>query len=176
MRYFSQLTLLSSLTMFRTVTSFSSIVGRSSVRRASTFRPSVTLNAKAGQAEVILVGCGAPNRGMGWYHGIQVRLDKHTTWALGWGVGRGRKSRQGAGYAMVVLMGCLLYGMSRSILNVFIFLFPTCKISLSHHVYSKHYFNRCWKEGMFNYSACFDINLDAACGAVKSLLLSDCLR
>ena len=24
--------------------------------------------AKDGQAEVVLVGCGAPNRGMGWYH------------------------------------------------------------------------------------------------------------
>jgi len=28
--------------------------------------------AKDGQAEVVLVGCGAPNRGMGWYHGIQM--------------------------------------------------------------------------------------------------------
>lgn len=28
--------------------------------------------AKDGQAEVILVGCGAPNRGMGWYHAIQM--------------------------------------------------------------------------------------------------------
>lgn len=30
------------------------------------------MNAEAGQAEVVLVGCGAPNRGMGWYHGIQM--------------------------------------------------------------------------------------------------------
>jgi len=28
--------------------------------------------AKAGQSEVVLVGCGAPNRGMGWYHAIQM--------------------------------------------------------------------------------------------------------
>ena len=28
--------------------------------------------AEEGQAEVILVGCGAPNRGMGWYHAIQM--------------------------------------------------------------------------------------------------------
>jgi len=28
--------------------------------------------AKTGQAEVVLVGCGAPNRGMGWYHAIQM--------------------------------------------------------------------------------------------------------
>lgn len=28
------------------------------------------------QAEVILVGCGAPLRGMGWYHGVQMLKDK----------------------------------------------------------------------------------------------------
>ena len=28
--------------------------------------------AGEGQAEVVLVGCGAPNRGMGWYHAIQM--------------------------------------------------------------------------------------------------------
>lgn len=32
--------------------------------------------AKDGQAEVILVGCGAPNRGMGWYHAIQMLEDQ----------------------------------------------------------------------------------------------------
>lgn len=32
--------------------------------------------AKDGQAEVILVGCGAPNRGMGWYHAIQMLEEK----------------------------------------------------------------------------------------------------
>ncbi|KAL7547424.1 hypothetical protein ACHAWF_010726 [Thalassiosira exigua] len=31
-----------------------------------------TPGAKAGQAEVVLVGCGAPNRGMGWYHAVQM--------------------------------------------------------------------------------------------------------
>ena len=30
--------------------------------------------AKDGQAEVVLVGCGAPNRGMGWYHAGMFRL------------------------------------------------------------------------------------------------------
>jgi len=30
------------------------------------------LSAKPGQAEVVLVGCGAPNRGMGWYHAVQM--------------------------------------------------------------------------------------------------------
>jgi hypothetical protein len=34
------------------------------------------LLAKEGQAEVILVGCGAPNRGMGWYHAVQMLEDK----------------------------------------------------------------------------------------------------
>jgi hypothetical protein len=28
--------------------------------------------AAEGQAEVVLVGCGAPNRGMGWYHAVQM--------------------------------------------------------------------------------------------------------
>jgi len=28
--------------------------------------------AEEGQAEVVLVGCGAPNRGMGWYHAVQM--------------------------------------------------------------------------------------------------------
>ena len=31
-----------------------------------------TLAAGAGQAEVVLVGCGAPDRGMGWYHAVQM--------------------------------------------------------------------------------------------------------
>jgi len=30
------------------------------------------LAAEEGQAEVVLVGCGAPNRGMGWYHAVQM--------------------------------------------------------------------------------------------------------
>jgi hypothetical protein len=28
--------------------------------------------ASTGQAEVVLMGCGAPNRGMGWYHAEQM--------------------------------------------------------------------------------------------------------
>jgi len=46
----------------------------STVRREmSAFsRTATTLKAEAGQAEVVLVGCGAPNRGMGWYHGLQM--------------------------------------------------------------------------------------------------------
>ena len=41
------------------------------------FRPTLRMNAaESGQAEVVLVGCGAPNRGMGWYHGIQMVENK----------------------------------------------------------------------------------------------------
>lgn len=40
-----------------------------SLARSATVRG---LAAKAGQAEVVLVGCGAPNRGMGWYHAVQM--------------------------------------------------------------------------------------------------------
>jgi hypothetical protein len=35
-------------------------------------RSMAALSAEKGQAEVVLVGCGAPNRGMGWYHAIQM--------------------------------------------------------------------------------------------------------
>jgi hypothetical protein len=51
-------------------------------RRA--FHSALSVAAKAGQAEVILVGCGAPNRGMGWYHGIQVCVTRGGI-LLGWG-------------------------------------------------------------------------------------------
>eukprot|EP00586_Coscinodiscus_wailesii_P007334 CAMPEP_0172492014 /NCGR_PEP_ID=MMETSP1066-20121228/22977_1 /TAXON_ID=671091 /ORGANISM="Coscinodiscus wailesii, Strain CCMP2513" /LENGTH=413 /DNA_ID=CAMNT_0013261373 /DNA_START=66 /DNA_END=1307 /DNA_ORIENTATION=+ len=40
---------------------------------SSAFRPTFVASAAVeGQAETILVGCGAPNRGMGWYHAIQM--------------------------------------------------------------------------------------------------------
>eukprot|EP00640_Fibrocapsa_japonica_P001496 CAMPEP_0113937092 /NCGR_PEP_ID=MMETSP1339-20121228/3788_1 /TAXON_ID=94617 /ORGANISM="Fibrocapsa japonica" /LENGTH=395 /DNA_ID=CAMNT_0000939739 /DNA_START=122 /DNA_END=1309 /DNA_ORIENTATION=- /assembly_acc=CAM_ASM_000762 len=43
------------------------------VRNMSAFgRTMMMMKAGAGQAEVVLVGCGAPNRGMGWYHGLQM--------------------------------------------------------------------------------------------------------
>ena len=32
----------------------------------------VTASPEKGQAEVILVGCGCPLRGMGWYHAVQL--------------------------------------------------------------------------------------------------------
>jgi len=38
--------------------------------------------AKAGQAEVVLVGCGAPNRGMGWYHAIQMLEGRYVVFCL----------------------------------------------------------------------------------------------
>jgi len=43
----------------------------------STFSRSLAMKAATdGQAEVVLVGCGAPNRGMGWYHAVQMLEDK----------------------------------------------------------------------------------------------------
>jgi hypothetical protein len=46
---------------------------QTSTRSMSRFgRSSIVMKAGPGQSEVILVGCGAPNRGMGWYHGIQM--------------------------------------------------------------------------------------------------------
>ena len=69
-------TALTSTTMFRSVAAFG---GRTVSSRAFTsraIRPSATMLAAEGQAEVILVGCGAPNRGMGWYHAIQMLEEK----------------------------------------------------------------------------------------------------
>mmetsp|Transcript_4863 Transcript_4863/g.9860 ORF Transcript_4863/g.9860 Transcript_4863/m.9860 type:complete len:450 (+) Transcript_4863:374-1723(+) len=45
-----------------------------SVDPAAVASPSASAakKAKEGQAEVVLVGCGAPNRGMGWYHAVQM--------------------------------------------------------------------------------------------------------
>ena len=60
----------SSLNLHRSAAFLSRRVAVSqSVRSISTSRLHY---AEAGQAEVILVGCGAPNRGMGWYHAIQM--------------------------------------------------------------------------------------------------------
>lgn len=56
----------------------SAFIARSgTIRKASNgaFRRSLAMFAEEGQAETILVGCGAPNRGMGWYHAVQM-LDK----------------------------------------------------------------------------------------------------
>ena len=42
-------------------------------RRTGVDARSVTsLRTFSSQAEVILVGCGAPDRGMGWYHAVQM--------------------------------------------------------------------------------------------------------
>jgi len=48
---------------------------RSASTTSGAFSRTPTMYADPGQAEVILVGCGAPNRGMGWYHAVQM-LDK----------------------------------------------------------------------------------------------------
>jgi predicted dehydrogenase len=46
-------------------------VGR--VHAARTIASATSLRlAEQGQAEVVLIGCGAPNRGMGWYHAVQM--------------------------------------------------------------------------------------------------------
>jgi len=60
--------------------------------------------AEEGQAEVILVGCGAPNRGMGWYHAVQM-LDKTCPSASldyvvePWFMGGGKESPAGQDFA-----------------------------------------------------------------------------
>lgn len=58
---------LSTLTMQRAFAFVSRQAARSQQRPIST---SLLRFAEEGQAEVVLVGCGAPNRGMGWYHAV----------------------------------------------------------------------------------------------------------
>jgi hypothetical protein len=53
---------------------FNARAGARTATRA--FTNSNAMFAKEGQAEVVLVGCGAPNRGMGWYHAIQMLEEK----------------------------------------------------------------------------------------------------
>ena len=79
-----------SITFLKTATTTTTIMFSIATRRAAGFvnRNVVSKTAtrsfggnsirlaKEGQAEVILVGCGAPNRGMGWYHAIQMLEEK----------------------------------------------------------------------------------------------------
>jgi predicted dehydrogenase len=78
--------------------SFTSNVGRRSIHS------SLKMSARPGQAEVILVGCGAPNRGMGWYHGIQMLEGRCPSAALDyivepWFLGGGADSDPGQDFA-----------------------------------------------------------------------------
>ena len=64
-------------TLSRSFTRQASLSTRSmSSSSKGAFRRTLQMNAESGQAEVVLVGCGAPNRGMGWYHGIQMVENK----------------------------------------------------------------------------------------------------
>eukprot|EP00529_Nitzschia_sp_RCC80_P020928 CAMPEP_0113454574 /NCGR_PEP_ID=MMETSP0014_2-20120614/7931_1 /TAXON_ID=2857 /ORGANISM="Nitzschia sp." /LENGTH=399 /DNA_ID=CAMNT_0000345979 /DNA_START=199 /DNA_END=1398 /DNA_ORIENTATION=+ /assembly_acc=CAM_ASM_000159 len=67
-----------SLASRRTVAAFAGVSKNTFKQTAQqrSFGGSPVMFAKDGQAEVILVGCGAPNRGMGWYHAIQMLEDK----------------------------------------------------------------------------------------------------
>ena len=66
----SSLIMFSALSMQRSA----AFVARQAFRPQQTRAISSTLlrYAEEGQAEVVLVGCGAPNRGMGWYHAVQM--------------------------------------------------------------------------------------------------------
>lgn len=51
---------------------FSHRAARAASTNAFSSRSLAVKAATDGQAEVVLVGCGAPNRGMGWYHAVQM--------------------------------------------------------------------------------------------------------
>lgn len=72
---------------------------------ARSFGGSNSILAKDGQAEVILVGCGAPNRGMGWYHAIQMLEGKCPSASLDyinepWFMGAGADSDAGRDFGI----------------------------------------------------------------------------
>lgn len=69
-------------------------------RNARVISGTALRNAEEGQAEVILVGCGAPNRGMGWYHAVQMLEKKCPSASLDyivepWFLGAGADSPAG---------------------------------------------------------------------------------
>lgn len=78
----------------------STTVQQSSTSTTSSSSSSVNMALEQGQAEVVLVGCGAPNRGMGWYHAVQMLDKKCPSAALGyviepWFLGGGASSPPG---------------------------------------------------------------------------------
>eukprot|EP00548_Thalassiothrix_antarctica_P003607 CAMPEP_0194146898 /NCGR_PEP_ID=MMETSP0152-20130528/22276_1 /TAXON_ID=1049557 /ORGANISM="Thalassiothrix antarctica, Strain L6-D1" /LENGTH=400 /DNA_ID=CAMNT_0038847549 /DNA_START=121 /DNA_END=1323 /DNA_ORIENTATION=- len=90
----------------RRVLSFTtpSVLMKRSIHNSGAFRSTLSMSAKPGQAEVVLVGCGAPNRGMGWYHGIQMLEGRCPSAALDyivepWFLGAGADSEQGKDFA-----------------------------------------------------------------------------
>lgn len=93
--------------LFVVIMIFSSLARSSSafsVAASRSLRTSSALWAKAGQAEVVLVGCGAPNRGMGWYHGLQMVEARCPSASLDyvvepWFMGGGKDSPGGAEFA-----------------------------------------------------------------------------
>jgi len=72
MTFITAASLLASRAAAYTATTTTRPAFSSVTRTMSAFSRSVGLQAEKGQAEVVLVGCGAPNRGMGWYHGLQM--------------------------------------------------------------------------------------------------------
>jgi len=85
--------------MFASISRSAAFAVRNNASRTFASRTSV-VTAAAGQAEVILVGCGAPNRGMGWYHAIQMLEKKCPSASLDyivepWFMGAGSESPAG---------------------------------------------------------------------------------
>jgi len=85
--------------MLNSLARTSAFVSRRAIA-ARAFGSSTQTFAKDGQAEVILVGCGQPNKGMGWYHAIQMLEDRCPSASLDyvvepWFMGGGSDSEAG---------------------------------------------------------------------------------
>mmetsp|Transcript_16535 Transcript_16535/g.40415 ORF Transcript_16535/g.40415 Transcript_16535/m.40415 type:complete len:406 (-) Transcript_16535:213-1430(-) len=100
-----QISTLVAINMFNSLAKTSAFVsrqGRTMATRA--FGQTQLQFAKEGQAEVILVGCGQPNKGMGWYHAIQMLEDRCPSASLDyvvepWFMGGGKDSEAGQEFA-----------------------------------------------------------------------------
>lgn len=73
--YHFQLFFLLTVTTMMMQRAFAFVSRQARLQQTRSISSSLLRFAEEGQAEVILVGCGAPNRGMGWYHAVQM-LDK----------------------------------------------------------------------------------------------------
>jgi predicted dehydrogenase len=58
------------------VSNTNKVAGDKKIDLAADFEAMSPSDVIQDQAEVVLVGCGAPNRGMGWYHAVQMLEDR----------------------------------------------------------------------------------------------------
>jgi len=92
------------LTMLSSAASFIAKRPIQNAARRAFLHNTAIASANQGQAEVVLVGCGMPNRGMGWYHAVQMIENKCPSASLDfvvepWFLGGGKDTDGGKEFA-----------------------------------------------------------------------------